>query len=293
MQSVLEATAAFSGGLSAADTFRVSGQGLADAAGTITAANEDYARRLLAALPDSLTRALHKTDLAVQFCYAVLLLPSRDIPLATIPGGRHAPDRLTIGGLQQELVRLGPAYNLPCLELAVAALRPLPVEERRAFIGNLETLAQSDGRVSLSELVITGFLKKHLNPAGTQAQAARYRRYEPVSAELRNLFGVMATLGAAEPDEQQALYNRTVATFLDDNPAGVPPAPGIKTLYLGLRKLNRLSPLLKQPVIIACGDCVSYDGNVSVREYELMRLVADQLDCPLPPLPLPMPLPLG
>ncbi|MFT5988428.1 MAG: hypothetical protein ACI912_001936, partial [Marinobacter psychrophilus] len=31
-------------------------------------------------------------------------------------------------------------------------------------------------------------------------------------------------------------------------------------------------------------ECVSQNGHISVREYEMMRLVADQLDCPMPPL---------
>jgi len=29
---------------------------------------------------------------------------------------------------------------------------------------------------------------------------------------------------------------------------------------------------------------VTHDGQVAVKEYELMRLVADQLDSPMPPL---------
>lgn len=55
-------------------------------------------------------------------------------------------------------------------------------------------------------------------------------------------------------------------------------------LRAALLALNELSPLLKPAVIDACGHCILHDGKVEVREYELMRLVADQLDCPMPPL---------
>jgi hypothetical protein len=41
---------------------------------------------------------------------------------------------------------------------------------------------------------------------------------------------------------------------------------------------------LKPAVIDACAHCVTHDGQVAVKEYELMRLVADQLDSPMPPL---------
>ena len=42
---------------------------------------------------------------------------------------------------------------------------------------------------------------------------------------------------------------------------------------------------LNWPAILdACGHCVVADGRIKTTEYELIRLVADQLDCPMPPL---------
>lgn len=58
----------------------------------------------------------------------------------------------------------------------------------------------------------------------------------------------------------------------------------MQQLQQALKALNGLSPLLKPAVIDACGHCITYDGVIDVREYELMRLVADQMDCPMPPM---------
>ena len=51
-----------------------------------------------------------------------------------------------------------------------------------------------------------------------------------------------------------------------------------------LAKLSQLSPLLKRPLLGACTDCVLDDGLVTVSEAELIRAIAESLDCPMPPL---------
>lgn len=278
---------------------------LAASAGRVSRENEDYAQNLLADLPPVLVKALHSTELAVQLCYALLLKPhpansehtgpEQTASNQTSPDPaaekrtRITPQGLTIRGLQEDLSRLGPAYRLPCLELAIAALRPLTRAERATLLQALDRIVRGDGRISLSEWVVLGFLKKHLQPGAAKAVNPRYRSYRAVRQELQTLLSIMAGLGAPEPAQQQALYGRTLGSFFTGVTAQTSrPQASSRDLYQGLRKLNQLSPLLKPAVIDACGDCVSHDGLVSVREYELMRLVADQLDCPLPPLPAPI-----
>jgi hypothetical protein len=58
---------------------------------------------------------------------------------------------------------------------------------------------------------------------------------------------------------------------------------GLDAVEDSLRQLEALSPLLKRQIISACTACVGADGRVTVEEAELLRAVADSLDCPLPP----------
>lgn len=283
-----EVTTGFSTGSSGAP-LRPLGKGrLAAAVGTVTADNEAYAQRLLATLPPMLTNAMHTTEQAVQICYA-LVLAADELPIADWGANKLTrPEKLTIGMLQRELEQLGAAYRLPCLEVAIAALRPLDADEKELLLSNIETLVRSDGRVSLSEGVVLGFLRKHLKPEGARAGKASFRNYGAVAMELRQLVSVMTVMGAGDQAERKALYTRTLASFFSTGETGSDmPKPRTSDLYRSLKKLSRLSPLLKPAIIDACGDCVIHDGAVSVREYELMRLIADQLDCPLPPLPTP------
>jgi hypothetical protein len=42
-------------------------------------------------------------------------------------------------------------------------------------------------------------------------------------------------------------------------------------------------PAARQSLLEACATVVAHDARVTVREGELLRAVADGMDCPLPP----------
>ena len=61
----------------------------------------------------------------------------------------------------------------------------------------------------------------------------------------------------------------------------------VESLEQILSKLSMLSPLLKESLLVACADCAIHDGKVTPQEAEILRAVAESLDCPMPPLHLP------
>ena len=58
---------------------------------------------------------------------------------------------------------------------------------------------------------------------------------------------------------------------------------GFEALSNALDRLNQVTPLLKRRLLRACSVCVSHDNQVTLREGELLRAIADALDCPMPP----------
>ena len=57
-----------------------------------------------------------------------------------------------------------------------------------------------------------------------------------------------------------------------------------------LNELSAASPPIKRLVLEACAESITNDGQVTVSEGELLRAIADSLDCPMPPL---LPGPIG
>ena len=50
-----------------------------------------------------------------------------------------------------------------------------------------------------------------------------------------------------------------------------------------LTRLVQSSLAVQRNILFACGKTVSADGHVTVREAELLRAIADSLNCPMPP----------
>jgi len=50
-----------------------------------------------------------------------------------------------------------------------------------------------------------------------------------------------------------------------------------------LTRLAKCPAAIQRNVLLACGKTVAADGRVTPREAELLRAIADSLDCPMPP----------
>jgi uncharacterized tellurite resistance protein B-like protein len=51
-----------------------------------------------------------------------------------------------------------------------------------------------------------------------------------------------------------------------------------------LNRLNQTVPPIKKLVLNACAETVAADGVIQENEAELLRAIADTLDCPIPPI---------
>ena len=50
-----------------------------------------------------------------------------------------------------------------------------------------------------------------------------------------------------------------------------------------LNRLNQAAPQIKKAILTACAETVAADGVIQENEAELLRAIADTLDCPIPP----------
>lgn len=265
---------------------------IAATTGTVSQAGELYASQLLARLPANVRELLYTRSGAVQLIYALLIHDLKDGGEEELLSQRPThvvlrPDPDLIRRLKPTLDREGDGIRLPALELAMPALRKLDPDERRGLISLVAGLAKADGRVTLFEFALHSFLQRHLASGSGRVVPVRYRNYRKVLGDLNTLFSLMARAGTSNPDEATDLHHQAIASFTDHRSTDQLALNGkvsVSDLRNSLGRLNQLSPMLKPAILDACAQCVRHDGKVAPREYELLRLVADQLDCPLPPL---------
>ncbi len=267
------------------------GRKLSERVGTVTKQGEAFANRLLTQLPATFRGLLYTRAGAIQLCYALVIVgDTRDTQqkqLALIPEhpvlGAQAD---LLGKLLPALQSIGEEVRFPALELAMPALRKLDPEEREALIANVQKLVAADNRMTLFELALTSFLSRHLGSGASKAVPVRYRKYRSVLPAIQKVLSLFARAGTQDAAAAELLYKEAMAGFQsgDGQEAMVLEKVTMRQLQEALTMLNGLSPLLKPAIIDAGGHCIAHDGRVGVREYELMRLVADQIDCPMPPL---------
>ena len=59
---------------------------------------------------------------------------------------------------------------------------------------------------------------------------------------------------------------------------------GVDQLDAALNRLALAAPIIKKNLLTACAQVVGADGVILEAEAELLRAVAEVLDCPIPPL---------
>ncbi len=263
---------------------------ISDSVGTVNQRSEDYAVTLLNSLPSTFRNLLYTRAGAIQLCYALLIyqLPAktRDQRLALIKADSiFAPNQALLDKLLPALESLGKGVRFPALELAMPALRKLDPDERGLLMAGTEMLIRADNRLSLFELAMHTFLRRHLADDSARVVPVRYRSYRRVTSQLQIVLSLMARAGAEDGRNRQSLFEEAMAGFISNGERSeLLTEVSVTRLRQALLTLNSLSPLLKPGIIDACGHCIMADGEISTNEYELIRLVADQLDCPMPPL---------
>jgi hypothetical protein len=109
----------------------------------------------------------------------------------------------------------------------------------------------------------------------------------PLVSSLSGLLSTLAHAGGNENRSIDAFRSAAIELF---GPEGsrIELLPreqcGLKVIDAALDQLVAASPAIKRRVIEACALCIGVDQRVSIEEAELLRVISDALDCPMPPL---------
>jgi Zn-dependent protease with chaperone function len=252
----------------------------------------EYATAVVGALPIEVAAAVRDPLGAVATVYALLLdddeadvrrmqleyLAARADPRATAETRRIAP---YVTGLPAE-------SRLPLVALALPALEGLSERQRGAFGEDVLTLIKADKKVSLFEYAVHRLILKRLVERLTprRPRPAVPPSQDRLAPAVGSLLSTLAHWGTA--DENQA--SRAFAAAVAKLPRGVriellPRTKcGLTALDAALDQLAFAPLTVKKSVLEASAASISYDGRATVEEAELLRVISDALDCPMPPL---------
>lgn len=169
-------------------------------------------------------------------------------------------------------------YKFPLLELLTPRLKSLDEPERRRIFQHFQSLAEPSG--GLARFCYTAYLEHHLLPRKRPGRTLH--TYQPVRLELALVLSIFVRLDTRATDKK-TLFDDLARRWFPLETLSFQEKISASSLRQALERLNSLSALLKPALLDAWSDAVTHDDLIKTEEYELLRVAAEMLDCPLPP----------
>lgn len=185
--------------------------------------------------------------------------------------------------IQPEIEKLSPELRLPLAEMVMPALKEMSLPQYRVFKKAVNAVIKADHQIALFDFILYRMLIRRLN--GEFGRSAplpvKYHRMKRVLQHVSVLLALLARTGHGE--NAASVYSESMA-LLEEGEHLLPDRKSTRLSHFdkALTELNMASPQLKESILKAAVHCVVCNGVISVKEGELLRAVADGLDCPMP-----------
>jgi Zn-dependent protease with chaperone function len=250
-----------------------------------------YAEQLRDSLPDSVKAAVREPLDAAALIYAMLLSSdekTRATQLADLAKRIDPAIQQKTIALYPDVAQAAAHAHLPMVNLALGALRNLTAEQFNQFSQTLEWLVESDGKVELFEFVLQKIVLHHLAPqfGKVRPTTVQYYTLKPLVPDCVVVLSALANAGSDDAAEiQKAFDTGTPYLRAPDGDLALLPRDqcGLTEIDATLNRLAQAVPIIKKNLLEACIHTVGADGVILESEAELLRAVADTLDCPMPP----------
>jgi Zn-dependent protease with chaperone function len=257
-----------------------------------TPAHIHYAEELHGAIPDGLKSAANNSLGASTMIYALLLSDDEQVRRKQL----DELVRITSAAVAQETIRIWPQISsiaihakLPMVDLAMPGLRQLSPAQYEEFSQATKQLIESDNQIDLFEYVLQKIVLRNLAPNYNDAEppVVGYYALKPLALDCAVLLSALARLGPDDPGQIQSAFER--GAQLLDHAAEVEltlvPTEqcALSDVDASLTRLAQAVSQIKKNVLEACALTVAADGVITELEAEMLRAIADTLDCPMPP----------
>lgn len=251
--------------------------------------HREYAAQLIEAMPAELLQAVREPFGARAVIYCLLLDPRKEIRQRQVASLRAAADPAVLreaAKLQTTVASVDPRARIPLVDLSIPALRLMSRLQFDSFSKCLHALIAADESLGLFEWTLGRVVDRHLAAQYEKRRrtATLYYGLQRLDSECSMLLSTMAHVGHSGDAAGTALATAR------------PLLPKVKLRYLhrrecslaklrgALETLSQATAPLRGQVLDACAEVVCADGHVGLAEAELIRGIADLLDCPVPPL---------
>ncbi len=251
--------------------------------------HQQYAATLISDLPPSLLDCIRDPFGARVVIYCLLLdteleIRHKQLDIIKKQGGNAV--HVLANRLVDYTDALAIQKRLPVIDLSLASLRSLSKNQYREFISCFNSLVKADNKIDLFEWIMIQVITRHLKPhfESTKPSPEGHEKLRKLAAECRVLLSAIASAGN-EPEVAEQAFEAGAAELKELGLSRIQKkSSDLNRLSKALGSLRRASASQRKRLIDACSVAIEADGHITWQEAELLRGVADLLDCPIPPI---------
>jgi Zn-dependent protease with chaperone function len=254
--------------------------------GNPTNAHVRYAHQLVESIPPMLRMMATEPRGAQALLLALALAadePARNEQIEALEN--HGIDMLASLAIAPAMLvrKLGPQYRLPLLDLAAPVLRTLNRADHERLLAALRLAVEADRKVTLEEFVLLTIAEKRLATDAGRAEPVGRATIAALSDDACMLISLLARAGHHEDAWVGLAFERAMNTLRLPG-RKLMDISGLDVVRGALYRLRNLAPTEKARFLEAVVVTVMTDEKIHLREAELVRLIASELDLPLPPI---------
>jgi hypothetical protein len=255
-----------------------------------------YAEELRNSVPPSLKGAARDPLGASTLLYALLLSDDEAVrnkqlqELATATSEMICQETLKVW---PEVQQVATRVKLPFVDVALSALRQFSPAQFQEFRRALKALIESDNEIDLFEYVLQKIVLRHLESHFVPGRrtVTQFYALRPLVADCGVLLSAVAYVGQDNATQAESAFAQGAQTLSHAAQSEIPFLPeaqcDLDQVDVALNRLAQAVPQIKKNVLNACAQTVAADGIIREGEAELLRGIADMLDCPIPPFVQP------
>jgi hypothetical protein len=209
-------------------------------------------------------------------------------------------DCATSDAIREEITRiwpeiqgLPPQARIPLVDLALPALRrlsPQQFEQVRAATDKLfANKDETDLFAYMLRKIVVRHLERHFSPQ--QKPITQFYALRPLVPDCAALLSATAYAGQESIAAAYAAFAQGAEILSRaaqcEIPWLQPDQCDLSHVDAALARISQAVPQIKKNVLTACAQTVAADGVIREGEAELLRAIADALDCPTPPFVQP------
>lgn len=255
-------------------------QMLLGTAGQVAEAHERFAHDFIAKLPERLVEAAHDGDDALALVLALLLSTERDVKARQLQmvraqlGDKYAISANSLFAILESRPR---AERMHLVELCLPCLREMPNQLAHTYLDVLRAIAGIDKQITMLEFVVLQIVRRTHDIAAPEHRCT-------VSHAAAIVLSAVAIVSHrehaarlfAEATQSNALLAQ--ATFQANC------FSNISAMEAALDQLDATKTADKRAVLAAAATIVAHDGQISIDEAKVFKMLATCLDVPVPPL---------